>query len=66
MIKTPFFESFSFAPGDDEINYVLPDDVAAVVVMVLTARQGTVFDKINLTPLKKVVKFRLITRKDEG
>ncbi len=58
MVKTPFFESLSFAPGDDEMNYVLPDDVAAAVMMVLTARQGTVFDEINLTPLKKVVQFR--------
>lgn len=62
MVNTEFFDELGFAPGEDEENYVLPDDIADAVALVLAARPGTVFDEINLSPLKKVVR----TRKRQG
>lgn len=62
MVKTAFFDQLDFLPGDDAANYIEPDDVAAAVSMVLSSRQGTVFDEINLSPLKKVVQFRKHTK----
>ncbi|MDH5216279.1 MAG: SDR family oxidoreductase [Gammaproteobacteria bacterium] len=61
MVKTPFFDRLSFRPGKEEENYIEPADVANVVKMVLSTRPGTVFDEINLSPLKKVVDFQSIT-----
>jgi len=57
MVKTPFFEDLSFAPGDDEENHLVAEDVANAAQLILTSRQGTVFDEINLSPLKKVINF---------
>lgn len=56
MVKTPFFDQLSFAPGDDESNYLLPEDVAAAVSYVINSRSNTVIDEINLNPATKVVK----------
>ena len=58
MVKTGFFDNLSFEPGDAEENYILPQDVADAVLSVLSARPGTCFDEINLSPLKKVIKFK--------
>ena len=57
MVATSFFDDQDFRPGSDPANYVLPEDVAAAVAMVLGARAGTVFDEINLSPLKRVIDF---------
>ena len=58
MVKTPFFDTLSFEPGADESQYILPEDVAKVVCFVMDARAGTVFDEINLSPQKKVLRFK--------
>jgi short-subunit dehydrogenase len=58
MVKTTFFDDLPFQPGEAEENYVLPEDVAEAVAMILSTRPGTCFDEVNLSPLKKVVKFR--------
>ncbi len=63
MVKTAFFDELHFEPGQEDTNYVLPTDVADAVALVLSARPGTVFDQINLSPLKKVVRFG---KKDTG
>ncbi len=57
MVQTEFFNELDFRPGEAPDNYILPDDVALAVQMILEARQGTVFDEINLSPQKKVVRF---------
>ena len=57
MVKTPFFDDLAFAPGDDALNYIEPEDVAEAVMLVLESRAGTVVDEINLSPLKRVIKF---------
>ncbi|MDO9140507.1 MAG: SDR family oxidoreductase [Methylobacter sp.] len=58
MVKTPFFEALAFGPGDDESNFIEPEDVAEAVSYVLNSRAQIVLDEINLSPLNKVVKFK--------
>ena len=57
MVQSPFFDELDFRPGPDLDNYILPEDVAEVIVQALTARDGTVIDEINLSPQKKVIEF---------
>ena len=56
MVKTAFFDELDFQHGDEPDNYILPEDVASAVLTVIEARAGTVFDEINLSPQKKVVR----------
>jgi 3-hydroxy acid dehydrogenase / malonic semialdehyde reductase len=56
MVLTPFFDRLSFTPGDDESNFLLPEDVAEAVSYVLNSRGKMVIDEINLNPASKVVK----------
>ena len=58
MVRTTFFDDLHFAPGDEEANALLPEEVAEAVAFVLSSRRGAVFDEINLSPLKKVLKFK--------
>jgi len=58
MVKTPFFDDLAFEPGDDDRQFILPEDVAEAVCYVLTSRPQIVIDEINLSPLNKVVKFK--------
>ncbi|MEQ1621739.1 MAG: SDR family oxidoreductase [Methylococcales bacterium] len=58
MVKTPFFDDLAFEPGDDESQFILPEDVAEAVCYVLSSRPQIVIDEINLSPLNKVVKFK--------
>ncbi len=57
MVKTHFFDDLSFEPGGNEDNYIEPHDVAECIKLILSSRPGTSFDEINLSPLKKVIKF---------
>lgn len=57
MVRTSFFKNLKFSPGDSSENAIESDDVAAVVMSIFSARAGTVIDEVNLTPLKKVMKF---------
>ena len=57
MVQSPFFDELDFRPGPESDNYILPEDVAEVIVQALTARDGTVLDEINLSPQKKVIEF---------
>ena len=57
MVKTPFFNELSFSPGDEPENFLVAEDVANATKLIVTSRQGTVFDEINLSPLKKVIDF---------
>lgn len=58
MVKTGFFDNLDFRPGDADDNYILPEDVAAVVLEVIETRSGTVIDEINMSPGKKVIHFK--------
>ena len=57
MVQTPFFDALDFRPGEAADCYILPEDVARTVAHVLTARPGTVFDEIDLSPQKRVIEF---------
>lgn len=56
MVRTPFFNQLDFAPGDESSHAITADTVADTVRMVLDASPEVVFDEINLSPLKKVIK----------
>jgi len=56
MVKTAFFDELDFQHGDEPENYILPEDVAGAVLAIMEARAGTVFDEINLSPQKKVIR----------
>jgi 3-hydroxy acid dehydrogenase / malonic semialdehyde reductase len=58
MVSSGFFDNLDFSPGDAPENHLRAEDIAEVVNMVLTAHPGTVFDEINLNPLKKVIQFK--------
>lgn len=58
MVATEFFDELDFAPGPDPTNHLRPEDIAEAVAMVLKAHPGTVFDEINLNPLKRVIQFK--------
>lgn len=58
MVATPFFDGLDFAPGPAAENALQPEEVAAAVAMILDARPEVVFDEINLSPLKRVVRKR--------
>ena len=53
-VRTPFFDDLSFEPGEGEDNASAPEDVAAVLAMVLEARPGAVLDEINLSPPNRI------------
>lgn len=58
MVRTSFFKDLSFCPGEDYTNAIEADDIAVATINILSARPGTVIDEINLSPQKKVIKFR--------
>ena len=55
MVKTDFFDELPFSHGDEEDNYLLPEDVADAIALIINARGSSVIDEINLSPLKNVV-----------
>lgn len=56
MVKTAFFESLNFAPGDSEANFLIVEDIADAVSYILNSRPEMLIDEINLNPASKVVK----------
>jgi len=47
----------AFRPGEASENAIAPEDVADAIIAMLGAPPGTVVDEINLSPLKKVIRF---------
>jgi NADP-dependent 3-hydroxy acid dehydrogenase YdfG len=58
MVKTGFFDDLDFEPGEATDNHLLPEDVADAVWLMLSARSGAAIDEINLSPQKKVIRFK--------
>lgn len=58
MVKTDFFSELDFEPGEGASNYLIPEDIAEAVLLILSSRAGTVIDEINLNPLNKVIQFK--------
>ncbi len=57
MVDTGFFSRLDFQPGELPENHIRPDDVATAVITVLSAPPGTVIEEINMSPIKKVIRF---------
>jgi len=55
IVKTNFFNHLNFTPGRESGDYILAQDVAAAALMALQAREGVVFDEINLSPQRERV-----------
>ena len=58
MVRTNFFENLNFEPGCDEQNVINIKDISSTVVYILNLSMTTIVDEINLSPLKKVIKFK--------
>ena len=58
MIRTNFFENLNFEPGNDEENAINIRDVSSTVAYILDLSRNTIVDEINLSPLKKAIKFK--------
>lgn len=57
MVRSPFFDKLSFAPGPQPENAIAAGDVAEVVWQILQASRDIVIDEVNLTPRVKSVDF---------
>lgn len=55
MVRTPFYDSLSFDPGEDPSHAILPEDVAEMIDSILSMRHETIFDEIVLSPKKRVI-----------
>ena len=60
MVRTSFYDTLSFEPGEDETQAIAAEDIAEVVALILKMRTGTVCDEIVLSPMKKVVQKKLV------
>jgi len=58
MIRTNFFENLNFEPGNDEENAINIKDVSSTVAYILDLSRNTIVDGINLSPLKRAIKFK--------
>ncbi|MFW5444386.1 MAG: SDR family oxidoreductase [Methylococcaceae bacterium] len=58
MVKTAFFDSLTFQPGDGERHAILPEDIAETVSYILNSNTNITIDEINLNPANKVIKFK--------
>ena len=58
MIRTDFFENLNFEPGNDQENAINIKDVSSTVAYILDLSRNTIVDEINLSPLKKAIKFK--------
>lgn len=61
MVQTSFFQDLNFEPGTESTEHLLPEDIAETVSMVLEAREGAVFDEINVSPHKKHICFKRVS-----
>ena len=58
MVRTEFYADLKFGPGEEQENYILPQDIAETVRYIISLRPGTVVDEINLSPQKKVIHYK--------
>ncbi len=58
MVKTDFFNTLPFQPGDLATQVLLPEDIAKTVSYILNSSNNIVIDEINLNPAHKVIQFK--------
>ena len=57
MVRSPFFDDLSFAPGARPENAVAVTDVASLVLQIMHSSPHIVIDEINLSPRVKSIDF---------
>jgi 3-hydroxy acid dehydrogenase/malonic semialdehyde reductase len=57
MVRSPFFDTLDFAPGEKPENAIEVEDVAEVVWGILNASRDIVIDEINLSPRVRSIDF---------
>ncbi len=58
MVRTNFFQNLNFEPGNEEENTISTKDISSAVIYILGLSRNTIVDEINLSPSKKVIKFK--------
>ena len=58
MVRTDFFESLNFEPGNDKQNAISIDDISSTVTYILNLNRNTIVDEINISPSKNSIKFK--------
>lgn len=58
LVRSPFFDSLDFEPGDLKNNAIEPNDIAKIVFEFLNTRSGTIIDEINLSPGSSSINFK--------
>lgn len=58
MVRSPFFNGQSFAPGAKPENAIEVDDVALAVEQILQSSPNIVIDEVNLSPRVKSIDFK--------
>tara|TARA_B100001057_G_scaffold365710_1_gene368858 strand:+ start:835 stop:1539 length:705 start_codon:yes stop_codon:yes gene_type:complete len=58
FVRSPFFDSLNFKPGEDENNAIEPSDIAKIICDIIKTRKGTIVDEINVSPASKSIIFR--------
>lgn len=58
MVRTHFYENCYFEPGAEDDQALSPQDIAHVILHILSSSPGVNFDEITLNPLKKVIAFK--------
>lgn len=56
MTKSNFYRNANFKEGDTSESYILPEEIAGTVEMILTQREGIVIADITLKPQKHMIK----------
>jgi short-subunit dehydrogenase len=57
MVRSPFFDDLSFAPGALPENAIEVEDVARVVLQIMQSSPYIVIDEVNLSPRVKSIDF---------
>ena len=57
MVRSPFFDDQSFAPGENSENAISVDDIAQMVLHILRSSPDIVFDEVNMSPRVKSLSF---------
>jgi 3-hydroxy acid dehydrogenase / malonic semialdehyde reductase len=57
MVRTPFYDDLSFSPSDKEDAALLPQDIAKIILFILTLEKQVLLEEITLSPLRKEISF---------
>jgi NADP-dependent 3-hydroxy acid dehydrogenase YdfG len=58
MVKSNFFKSLTFEPGDKRQQHLLPEDVSTAVSYILNSSPHIMIDELNINPLHKMINFK--------